>query len=127
MTGVIVDASALLTFLLAEEGSDAVAGRLRHAAMSAVNYTETLTRSLDRGKQLGAAAADIARLQLSVVPFDAEQATVAASLRAATRHLGLSLGDRACLALAISRRLPVLTADRAWAGLHLQVEIQVIR
>ena len=127
MTAVILDASALLTFLLVEPGADLVAGRLRHASLSAVNYAETLTRFLDRGKPLGDTAADIARLQLTVVPFDAEQAAVAASLRAATRPLGLSLADRVCLALALSRGLAVLTADRAWANLQLPIDIQVIR
>ncbi len=60
-------------------------------------------------------------------PFDANQAVAAAALRAATRSHGLSFGDRACLALAQSTGLPVLTADRAWRGVGLDVDIEVIR
>jgi PIN domain nuclease of toxin-antitoxin system len=124
---VVLDASALLTFLLAEPGGEAVAGRLRNSALSAVNYAETLARSAERGKPLAEAVAAISRLQLRVVPFDAGQAEVAASLRAATRPLGLSLADRACLALALTRGLPALTADRVWAQLDVGVTVECVR
>ena len=69
----------------------------------------------------------ILNLGLDVRPFDADQAVAAAALLAATRSRGLSLGDRACPALARSAGLPVLTADRAWRGVGLDVEIEVIR
>ncbi|MFL6293015.1 MAG: twitching motility protein PilT [Thermoanaerobaculia bacterium] len=62
-----------------------------------------------------------------MVPFSAAQAERAAFLRALTRHLGLSLGDRACLALADELKLPAATADRNWADLTLAIEIRVIR
>lgn len=127
MSRVVLDASAVLASFLDEPGGDVVLAALPDALLSAVNYTETLTRLLDRGvpePELAAAAADIAAI---VAPFDEEQALLAAKLRPATRGLGLSLGDRACLALALSRGLPALTADRRWAELALGVEIRLLR
>jgi ribonuclease VapC len=64
---------------------------------------------------------------LDVIPCDAEQASIAASLRPATRGLGLSLGDRACLAFGFAKRLPVLTADRLWTKADVGVKVEVIR
>lgn len=64
---------------------------------------------------------------LEIVPFTAEDAALAASLVPATRRLGLSLGDRACLALALARKIPAVTADRSWSHLQIGVEIRVIR
>ena len=69
----------------------------------------------------------LAALNLAVVPFDEGQGLVAGYLRAVTKHLRLSLGDRACLALGLQAQCPVVTADKAWAKLELGVEVQVIR
>jgi PIN domain nuclease of toxin-antitoxin system len=44
-----------------------------------------------------------------------------------TRPYGLSLGDRACLALAIRRKATVYTTDAAWKNLNLGIEVEVIR
>ena len=123
----VLDASALLALLLGEPGAEVVAARVGNACLSAVNYCETLTKSLDRGKPLAEAVAEIARLRLPVIPFDQEQAIVAASLRVPTRMLGLSFADRACLALGHSRGWPILTADRVWADLDVGVTVEVIR
>ena len=95
--------------------------------LGAVNLTEVATRLLD----LGASAADIdglpERLRCQVIPFDADLALRAGLLRVQTRHLGLSVGDRACLALAQRDGLPAFTADRAWAKLDVGVEVVLIR
>ena len=66
-------------------------------------------------------------LGLVIEPFSPEQAEAAASLWTHTRNLGLSLADRACLALAMDKGLPAMTADRAWAAIEIDVEIEVIR
>jgi PIN domain nuclease of toxin-antitoxin system len=95
LSRVVLDASALLAFLLAETGADVVARDLRYARLSAVNYAETLARLGQLGKRLDEAATDIARLQLDIVPFDDAQAVVSASLRAATRELGCRWGTAA--------------------------------
>jgi len=124
---VILDASALLAFLLDETGGDVVAALLPHATLSAVNYCETLTKSIDRGKSLAESVGILARLRLPVVPFDAELADITASLRPVTKPLGLSLGDRACLALGLAQNLPVVTAEREWARLNIGVAVQCVR
>jgi ribonuclease VapC len=127
MTSVVLDASAVLALVFAETGAEVVEGRLPHCLISAVNHAEVLTRSVERGRGLDDTRALVARLRITVWPFDAEQAATAASLRAATRPQGLSLADRACLALAISRDLPILTADRVWQRLTLGLDITLIR
>jgi PIN domain nuclease of toxin-antitoxin system len=79
------------------------------------------------GKPLEATAYQLDRLQLDVIPFDVEQAKIAASLCSITRLAGLSPGDCACLALALSRKLPAYTADRAWEAIDAGAEIRLIR
>ncbi len=71
--------------------------------------------------------ADVLTTELEVVEFSPEQALIAAQLRPQTRHLGLSLGDRACLALGLERRASVLTADQAWQQLPEPHHVEVIR
>jgi PIN domain nuclease of toxin-antitoxin system len=97
------------------------------AIIGAVNASEVIAK-LDEG---GMSAADIEEaiesLGLEIIPFDEEQAYRAGLLRSVTRAAGLSLGDRACLALAGHLDLPVLTADRAWAALPLALDVRVIR
>jgi len=66
-------------------------------------------------------------LGVTIVPFGAEDAELAAQLRSSTQILGLSLADRACLALAARTDLPALTADRAWAGLDVGIRVRLFR
>ncbi len=123
----MLDSSALLAIAFGEDGAVAAQRALGGAVMSAVNVTEVITRLIDRGASPEQARRELSRFGLTVRPFDESLALAAGSLRAATRYLGLSLGDRACLALAIRERAPVVTADRAWAGLKLGIDVQVIR
>jgi ribonuclease VapC len=122
---IVLDASAMLAFMFAESGASVVEGCLDDAVMSTVNTVEVLQRLRDEGSDTP--EQDFAAIAIRVVAFDADQAITTAALRPLTRHLGLSLGDRACLALAQHLKAPVLTADRAWAGLDLGVDIRVIR
>jgi ribonuclease VapC len=124
---VVLDASAFLAQLFQEPGHEQVDEMLATACISTVNLAEVLTRLVRDGIDLGEVIADVELSGLRVVPFDDVQAALAARLWPEVRRAGLSLGDRACLALAIDRDLPVMTADRAWASLGLNVDIQVIR
>lgn len=126
-SGVVLDASAVLAVLFEEEGAAVVARHLIGGCVSAVNHSEVLARAARRCDSTEMASRQVDRLRLTVVPFDAEQAVVTASLVPAGRPLGLSLADRACLALGLVRGRAVLTADRAWAGLDIGVAVEVIR
>jgi PIN domain nuclease of toxin-antitoxin system len=95
--------------------------------MSTVNLSEVLGRFSRQGHSAAAVLARLEQTRLRWSSFDAAQALIAAELLPLTRSLGLSLGDRACLALALSRNIPVMTADRAWEKLRLDVEIAIIR
>ena len=123
----VLDASALLAMLHAEPGGEEVQKVLQTSSISSVNWSEVVQKSLERGVEVEGMRQDLEVLGLEIVPFSAAQAERAAFLRALTRHLGLSLGDRACLALAAELRLPALTTDRNWADLALDVEIRVTR
>ncbi|MFP6664539.1 MAG: type II toxin-antitoxin system VapC family toxin [Deltaproteobacteria bacterium] len=124
---IALDASALLAWLFTEEGHETVAPHLSQSRISAINLSEVLGRIARVGDDAGALHHLIGRTTLEVVPFAAEDALLAAELIPATAALGLSLGDRACLALAKRHAIPAITADRAWAKLDLGITIQVIR
>lgn len=125
---IVLDASALIALLNEEAGSDRVADALaEEAVIGTVNLTEVVSKFIDVGWTEAAVRDDVARTSISFASFDVETAYEAGLLRPLTRHLGLSLGDRACLALAQRRGASVLTADRAWLGLKVGVHIEVIR
>jgi len=122
-----LDASALLAFLLREPGHERVAEVLSEACMSTVNFAEVLGRFARAGQDVLPIAERILRAPIELVPFSTEQAAIAASLVADTRAQGLSLGDRACLALARQRGIRAVTADGAWRRLMLHIEVETIR
>ena len=123
----MLDASALLALLHVEPGAALVEEAVERAAISTVNWSEVCQRSLARGIDTTDLRADVEGLGIEIEPFTATDAERAAALWPATRKLGLSLGDRACLALASRLDRPALTADRSWVGLPLDVEIRPIR
>jgi ribonuclease VapC len=102
VTETVLDASALICALRNEPGAGRVRAALPTACISAVNLSETYAKMAQYGKRLEDIAFLIGRLGLHVVPFDAEQARMAATLLEQPQKLGLSLGDRACLALALT-------------------------
>ena len=128
MPNYVLDASALMALFQEEPGSDKVAQAVKDgAAISTVNLSEIASKlnELDTPQTLIQDA--INALGLTIVDFNTELAYQVGLLRPLTRHLGLSLGDRACLALAQYLNLPALTCDRLWKNLSLGIAIEVIR
>ncbi|MFN2568244.1 MAG: type II toxin-antitoxin system VapC family toxin [Candidatus Dormibacteria bacterium] len=125
----VMDASALLAVLHAEPGWEVAAALLPESVMSAVNWSEVGQKVRRMGESIGRLRSDMEGLGLSVTPFDQDDADDAARLWAVTRSAGLSLGDRACLALARRRTVPAVTADRSWTALTKAVgtTVKVIR
>lgn len=121
MSDSVTDASSILALLRDEPGANLVHRALidGEVFVSSVNVVEVLTKLMDRGAIYGDAVAALDELKLICVDFTKEHAQRAAALRTTTRRFGLSLGDRACLALAIELQLPVLTADQAWSQIDL--------
>ena len=124
---VVFDSSALLAISFDESGAERAARGLKDGMMSAVNVAEVISRYVDQGASEEEARASLQAFGLDIRPFDETQAMAAGLMRTATQKLGLSLGDRACLALAVQERATVFTADRTWAALDLEVEVELIR
>jgi ribonuclease VapC len=123
----VLDASALLATLFGEAGGDAVDAILANCVISSVNYSEVVSKLIDRGVSNDEALAILAELDLTIIPFDRRQAEISGQLRNPTRGAGLSLGDRSCLALATVLEARAITTDRAWAKVELDLTIDVVR
>src|SRR5262249_28198869 len=126
MVTYVLDSSAVLAHFLDERGGDFDSDILANGKISTVNLSEVVPKLQDLRTGAEATEYAVKGLIANSVAFDADLAIAAGELRAATRSRGLSLGDRACLALALREGLPVLTADTAWDGLDIGVEIRVI-
>ena len=124
---VVLDASALLAFLHDEPGADRVQQAFDDSLMSTVNWTEALQKALLQRADTAGMQQEFSEVGIIFRPFTLQQAETAARLWQRTRRQGLSLGDRACLALAIEQQTPVLTADRAWRRLDLDIEVRLLR
>ena len=124
---VVLDASALLAYLQDEPGGERVKAMLGQAVLSTVNWAEVVGKARDKEIDVEGLQEDLQSLGLGFEPFSAAQAEVAGRLKEATRRRGLSLGDRACLALGHDRGEAVYTADAAWRRLELGIEIVAIR
>ena len=128
MNRIVLDASALLAVLNREAGADNLTLQLLNIATSStVNLAEVQGKLENRGLNPQEAwEATISPIR-EATAFTPEHAMTAGSLIAETRALGLSLGDRACLALGLALRAPVYTADKSWKSLRLGLRIHVIR
>lgn len=129
MIAVVLDASAVLAVYYDEPGADQVRATLPGGLMSSVNYTEVIGKCLDRGEAMSSVLRKLAAMGVAVVAHDLHLAQRTGALRPLTRRFGLSLADRACLALAERERMPILTADRSWKSLDLDlgIDIRLIR
>jgi PIN domain nuclease of toxin-antitoxin system len=129
-----LDASAVLALLNDEEGSEVVSGAIADgAAISVVNLAEVLSKVAERGGDPAAAAAELRKAEgskraLTIEPLTAADCVALARLRPITKQRGLSLADRACLALADRLGIPALTTDEAWDDVpNLGIEVRLIR
>jgi len=122
----VLDSSAILAVLDLEKGAEKVASLLSNSMVSSVNVAEVLTKLIERNISLENALEDFLKLGLEIIEFDVKQAAKVAQLRPLTKHLGLSLGDRSCLALAILENAVAITADKTWTKLNF-CTIEVIR
>jgi ribonuclease VapC len=128
MNRVVLDASALLAILNQEPGAEKLTpGLLSGAATSTVNLAEVQGKLVERGLNPDDAWEATLSPVREAVAFASEHARLAGNLVAQTRALGLSLGDRACLALGLALRAPVYTADKTWRKLKVNVRVHVIR
>ena len=123
----VLDASAVLALLQAESGAERVRAVIRQAALSSVNLTEVVTKLTASGVPADELPAILGEIEVSVHAHDEDLAIAAGVMHTTTRSRGLSLGDRACLALARRLSAMALTADRAWGEIDISVPIEVIR
>ncbi|BAP56568.1 twitching motility protein PilT [Thioploca ingrica] len=127
MSKIVLDASALLALLRQEKGSEPVAEQITGAVLCSVNYAEVVSKLSEGGMPFSAIRQLSTLLPFKIIDFNEKMAFLAGELRTQTRSLGLSLGDRACLATGKILGLPIMTADRAWLKVEIEVEIRCIR
>jgi PIN domain nuclease of toxin-antitoxin system len=127
MTSVVLDSSAILAVIHDEPGADIVIAALGDAILSVVNYAEIVSKLVERRVTNEMAVLAIQKIAPCVIDYDIHLAARTGFRRAQTIRQGLSLGDRACLALAEREGLPALTADRKWTKLDLGIDIRLIR
>lgn len=125
----VLDASALIALFKNEPGGVQVDRFLmaRDCVMSSVNLAEFVTKLVREGGNSSQALEIAGALPLTIIPFDTQDAAETGGLVSHTRHLGLSLGDRACLALAIKLDALAVTTDRPWLQLDIGVKIECVR
>lgn len=128
----VIDASAVMAFLRDEPGAERVEELLESVESSSVSAAIISTVNLAElhqkfGPELPASLIGDARSVIASAEFTAQHAKQAAALYDPTKRAGLSLADRACLALAKTMELPVITADRAWAKVAVGVDVELIR
>lgn len=128
---IVLDASAILSFLQGEPGDEIVRVALQSDSciVTAGNQAEIIAKVLDRGADVGAIKTVLDQLGYTVVDVTAKDGECAGWMRAQTRVIGLSLGDRLCLAVAQRLSAVVLTADRPWLSVSkpLGLDIRCIR
>ncbi|MGK9165984.1 type II toxin-antitoxin system VapC family toxin [Inquilinus limosus] len=129
MTAAVLDASAILALLRGEPGADKVKAVLPDAAVTMVNLSEVVGHFARNGVAESDVRSVLGPLPLERVLFDEDLAYAAGMLLPLTRPAGLSLGDRACLALAKRLEIPAVTADRPWRDIAgvVGVTVDVIR
>jgi PIN domain nuclease of toxin-antitoxin system len=124
---IVLDASAFIALLLTEPGHETVEQHIATAAISAVNLAEVLARTSRERISSRILLPKLEALGLTIIDFDQPQAVVASDIREHARAYGLGLADCCCLALAMNRAWPVMTADRIWTTLGFDIDVRLIR
>jgi ribonuclease VapC len=127
MNNCVLDASAILALLNDETGAGMVQELLPLAIVSAVNYAEVVARLSFLGMPENEIHQALDILGLNIIPLDQDLSFRTGSLASVTKRYGLSLGDRACLALALKTGYSAVTSDRIWQDLDIQVDVKIIR
>lgn len=122
----VLDSSAILAAIFQEKGTEIVEPLLDKSLVSSVNIAEVFTKLAEKGILNQKMIDDFQQLGLEIINFDFEQSVKVAELRPLTKHLGLSLGDRSCLALAMLHNTTAVTADKEWQKLTF-CQVEVIR
>lgn len=124
---VVHDASSLLALAFQKPGAEVARKALQGSFVSTVNWSEFIQKVRQRGGNVTPLASIVEKLGITIVPFTTSTAELAASLYPQTKPLGLSLGDRACLALGLEKNCEVYTTDKTWLSLTLSIKITAIR
>jgi len=127
MTKIVFDSSAILALLKMESGHEIVSKNLEQAVVSSVNFCEVVSFLSKKTQKQDEMIKFLTETFDCIEDFNIEQAIIAGSFISVTKDYGLSLGDRACLALAKYKNIPVLTADKTWTKLNLGIKIKLIR
>lgn len=127
MSSVVLDASAILAVARNEPGVDVVNAHRANGIVSAVNHMEVVSKLLRFYVPMKDIELFLSEAFPSVSAFDQQQANIAARLHAENRDHHLSYADAACLALAMTKNIPVLTGDRKWSTISLDVEVRLFR
>jgi ribonuclease VapC len=124
----VMDASAILALMQAEKGWEVVDELIREqqCVASCVNIAEVGTRMFDKGLAPSQLERTLKETDIQPVDFDLEQSTLCAELRLSTKYAGLSLGDRACLALTKLMDGTAVTSDRTWLDIAETTQIKVL-
>ncbi|ELR99505.1 type II toxin-antitoxin system VapC family toxin [Gloeocapsa sp. PCC 73106] len=123
----VLDASAVLALLGEEPGHLIVQQALPSSVISTVNLSEVVTKIAAEGIEKEKALQMLSLLGIEVLPFEESDAWTSGFLYPETKHLGLSLGDRACISLGLRLQRTILTADSSWSNIALAVEVKLIR
>ncbi len=124
---VVLDASAVLAFLQKEGGANVVTAAINDSVISTVNWSEVIKKLLTRNVDVSSIAEKMRSLGLRILPFELVESEMAGAIYMITQESGLSLADRACLAVATKLDAPAYTTDREWLNVDLDLDIKLIR
>ncbi|ESA37135.1 protein domain protein [Leptolyngbya sp. Heron Island J] len=124
---VVFDSSAIIALIKEEPGHEIVRPYVHEGFSLTVNFAEAVAYFARTISSKAVLWEILAPFMDGIVPLNKETSFLTGYLSRETKRQGLSLGDRACLALGISKKMPVLTADKKWAELDLPVDVRLIR